>query len=148
MEHIIKNNSDKYYIFRLPQVVGKTTSDTLVDFLYNKIINDEEFIVYQHSTRNLIDTKTIKRFVDKFIMDKKYINHTINIATPFNIKIIDIVKKIEFITNKQAKYILKDYGASFDIDISIIQKFDFFDEVFRDNYIDNILISFFKEYYE
>ena len=52
MEKLITNNCKSYYIFRLPQVVGRTNSPTLVNFIAKAIKNEEPFVVQKNATRN------------------------------------------------------------------------------------------------
>ncbi|MGV6987523.1 NAD-dependent epimerase/dehydratase family protein [Testudinibacter sp. P80/BLE/0925] len=72
MELILQDECDRYLIFRLPQVAGRTKSPTIINFIYNKINNGEEFSVFSKSKRNIIDVDDVFKIVD-YILKKIYL---------------------------------------------------------------------------
>lgn len=145
MEELIKNSELKYYIFRLPQVVGTTNSPTLIKYLSTKIRENSEFNIWKHSKRNLIDIEDVYKVVDYLISHKYLKNNITNIASRNSTSIITIVQRIEKAMNKKARYTLMDVGSSYEIDISNVEKY--FDTVgvhFDKNYLDNILTKYIK----
>ena len=56
IEKIIKQESEKYMIIRLPEIIGKNKNpNTLTNFFYNNIVRNESFTVFKNSRRNLLD---------------------------------------------------------------------------------------------
>jgi len=144
MEDIIKQVHQDFYIFRLPQVVGKTNSPTIIHFLYDKITTQEPFDIWVNSTRNLIDVHDIVKIVNFILRKSLYKNEIVNIASPFSINIQKIVTILERITNQESKYQLLNKGAAYTIDISKISPIISFTDIhFDENYIENII----KKYY-
>lgn len=138
MEKLISTNARDYLIIRLSQVVGKNNDKQLMGFLYNKILSDESFELYDIE-RNIIDISDVKTIVTYIIENNIGNNKTINIANPNNIKVIDLVKKIENLLNKKPIYSLIKIEGDFNIDISdishIIQKLNLFDEQYEEKVI-------------
>lgn len=122
MEKLIQASNLQYYIFRLPQVVGKTTSPTLINFLSTKIKNGETFDVWKNAARNLIDVDDVYKISDYIIKNELSKNSIINIASELTTSIVEIVKKIEAKLKKKALYHEVDKGVTYHIDISIIKE--------------------------
>lgn len=144
MEKLIEKKCKKYFIFRLSQVVGKSKSPTLINFIVNKIKNKEPFNIWKNSTRNLIDVDDVFKIADYLIKNNLYINKTINIANSISLSIFDIVSVIEEILNCKGYYNIEEKGGSYRIDISkIIPHFKEIGIYFDENYL-SLLI---KKYY-
>ena len=108
MEQLIKNNFNKYIIVRLPEIIGfNTNKKNLINFLYQKIINNFRFRLWDNAKRNIIDIddaiKIFFYFVNKIRKYKK-INLEVNIANTRFYRVQNIVKVIEKITLKKAIY--------------------------------------------
>lgn len=103
METYVKNNFNRYIILRLPQVFGNITINkpTLIDYLYTKILREEEIRLFNNAKRYVIDIIDVVDFVTHIILSKK-INQTIDLANPYHYKIDDIVSIIEKLVSKQA----------------------------------------------
>jgi len=140
MENIIRENCKNYFIFRLPQVVGKTTSPTLINFLATQIKNGDHFYLWKNSKRNLIDVVDVYKIASYLIDNDIFKNQVMNIAFNKSVDIVSIVKKIELLLDKKANYTIEEKGTFYDIDISNISKYLLDSGVcFGDNYIDVIL---------
>lgn len=135
MEKLIQKNCKKYYIFRLPQVVGITTNSTLVNFIVNKIKNNETLTVWKNSTRNLIDVDDVFKIAQYLIENNFFINETTNIALPFSLSILNIVSIVEELSRNKAHYTIENRGGSYEIDTSKIGV-----------HLKNIDVSFFENY--
>lgn len=145
MESLIQQYHKKFHIFRLPQVVGKTNSPTIIHFLYDKITQNKSFDIWRKSSRNLIDVQDVVKIVDFILNNSLYCNEIINIASPFSISVQEIVHIIEKITQKKAKYQLLEKGASYDIDISkIVQILPSVNIQFDDNYTGKIIEKYYQ----
>lgn len=145
MESIIQSTAKHFLIFRLSQVVGNGGNKTnLINFLFEKIRNEEEFEIWQNASRNLIDINHVGKVVNEIINNQKFINRYVNIASPINTKIYEIVKEIEQITKKKAKTSIADKGYSTNIDISdILPIFQKLELDFDQDYIKNLI----RKYY-
>ena len=143
LEDLIKKRVDKFYIFRLPQVVGNSSSPTLVKFLFDSILNNERVGINQNSKRNLICESDVFFIADHLIKNNLYCNEITNIATPNNTPVIHIVKNIEKITGLSLNYHMIDSGYSFDINIDKIQNLNIKSRIFDLSYLQDTLSSYF-----
>lgn len=140
MENIIRENCKNYFIFRLPQVVGKTTSPTLINFLATQIKNGTPFHLWKNSKRNLIDVADVYKIASYLINNSIFKNQITNIASHQSVNITTIVQKIELLLDKKANYVVEDRGTFYDIDISKISKYlSNIGICFDESYIDIIL---------
>ena len=149
MEQLIKNNFNKYLIVRFPELIGfNSNKKNLINFLYQKIINNFKFSLWNNAKRNIIDIdhaiKIFFYFINKIRKYKK-INLEINIANSRFYRVQNIVKVIEKITLKKAIYSKIKTG---DLYWSIKNTFNF--KVLNDlnirfdkNYLEKVL----KKYY-
>jgi hypothetical protein len=149
MEKVIKNNFNKYIIVRFPEIIGFNSNKyNLINFLYQKIVNNFRFNLWDNAKRNIIDIdhaiKIFFYFVSKIRKYKK-INLEVNIANTRFYRIQNIVKVIEKITLKKAIYSKIRTGNLY---WSIKNTFNF--KVFNDlniifdkNYLEKVL----KKYY-
>lgn len=135
MEKIVLEYSKKFYIFRLPQVVGKTNSPTLVNYLVNTIADQKSFDVWKGSTRNLIDVEDVFKIANFIIEKQIFLNKITNIASSKSYYIEEIVLLIENILGIEAKYSFVDKGSSYKIDTQEIY-----------NITKELLINFDDEY--
>jgi hypothetical protein len=146
MEKIVEDFSDSFYILRLPQVVGKTSSPTLVNFLFTSIINDDHLKINMRSTRNLIGMTDVFIIANYLITKKMYINEITNIASPYNLNILKIVFLIEKILKKKARYELFDEGHAHSININKIKDIIKNEKLFLGDYTNNLLNNFSKDF--
>jgi nucleoside-diphosphate-sugar epimerase len=114
MENLIKKNFNKYIIVRFPEVVGlNSNKNNLINFFYQKIINNEKFKLWSNSKRNIIDIddaiKIFFIFIKK-IWKKKKINLEVNIANTKFVSPNTIVRIIEKLTLKKACYDKIEFG--------------------------------------
>lgn len=118
MERLVREHSNNYLIARLPQVVGKTNSPTLINYIHSKILNNEAFSIWHKSARNLIDVEDVSRVINYILLNNLFQNETINIASEEYTKIYEIVALLERIIGKRANFEVLDYGSSYFIDVS------------------------------
>jgi nucleoside-diphosphate-sugar epimerase len=95
MEEIIKKSKNRFIILRLPQVIGNGGNpNTLVNFIVNKLKNNEKLDIYKGVSRSLIDVEDVKRIIDEIILEENY--------GTFNLYHIELVR-IEYLVNLIAK---------------------------------------------
>ena len=139
MENLIKENSTNYYIFRLPQLFGNLKKhSTLINFIYNSIINDIEFTVFDEAYRYVIEISDVKKIVQSFLLNH-HPNTIIDITNTYRYSVLDIVNTLEKLLNKRAKYKVIDKKDQYILDLSYIIQ-----------YVNkhNIDVPFGKEYLE
>lgn len=112
MEKIIRRHK-KYLIFRLSNVFGKTDNpNTILNFLINRILCDEEVIVWKHAVRNVMDVEDIYRICDQ-ILKEGIINKTLTLTNPYNISVQEIVSQIADYYQKKPEIRLIEKGNTF-----------------------------------
>jgi nucleoside-diphosphate-sugar epimerase len=122
IEANIESQCDRFYIFRLSQVVGKTPNAfTVLNFLFNAVSSGLEFDLWEQSNRNLIDVEDAAAIVRKILLLEFSPNRIINIANPRSYDVVDIVYAIEDYLDKTGNYHLVDKGGKYFISISSIQ---------------------------
>ncbi len=109
----------EYYIFRLPQVVGRTSNrHTLTNYIHLHVSSDAQFQVWGKAWRNIIDVDDVAAIAEFMIRDShSYINQIINIASPIAISVLSLVEIFERLINKKANYVLLDRGDHYDINV-------------------------------
>lgn len=121
IERYIQSENIEYYIFRLTQVVGHATNETLVRNFFNKIINEENITIFNKATRNLIDIDDVHKIVN-FLVDRKLYKNTIStIASPFQVTPLELIMYLEEIVGKKAVYTVEDIGEPYDVDIEYLE---------------------------
>ena len=108
MENVVKKNFNKFVIVRFPEVVGfNNNKNNLINFFYQKIINNNKFTLWMNSRRNIIDIDDAVKLCLNFIKKiKKYkkVKLEINIANTMYVSVLSIVNIIEKLTLKKAIY--------------------------------------------
>jgi len=100
MEFLVKKGLGDSYIFRLPQLFGKLKRHpTLINYLYYKIIDGEEFTLYDGVCRYVIDLRDVVLIVNYYLLERK--GNVIDIANPYAYSIQEIVECLEAIANKK-----------------------------------------------
>lgn len=113
LENFIQKNVKKYLIFRISQIVGNTTNNTLINYLIKSIKAKNRIAIWKNSMRNLIDIDDVYSIVSYILDNKTEVNKVIHIANSQNMWILDIVKQIENILKISAIYDLEDKGAEY-----------------------------------
>jgi nucleoside-diphosphate-sugar epimerase len=117
METLVRTQK-KYWIFRLPQVVGKTkNSHTLTNFLFQRIISGQKFDVFKDATRNIIDVDDVAS-IAAYMFNTVGLggSETVNIATPQNISVLNLVNIFEELLGIAARFNLTSGGGSYVVD--------------------------------
>jgi nucleoside-diphosphate-sugar epimerase len=111
MEDIIRLIAGRYMIVRLTQVVGHTSSQTLVQFFAETIQKGESFVIETKSIRNIIDVEDVVKTVSFLIDNELCMNTIIPLGAPIHIYAKDIVFILENILKKEACYKYVDTGT-------------------------------------
>ena len=122
MESWIEKN-DKYLIIRLPNVVGSISNpNTMFNYFFSQIINDQTIQVANHATRYIIDVDDVAFWTMELIKDG-FQNCAINVAFPNKIYVNLIIKMIEDFLNKKANIEVIEGGNEYEIDLSVFTNF-------------------------
>ena len=148
MEFIVQAKASNFYVFRLPQVVGYGNNSIFINFLFNSEIKKRTIDIFNRSSRNLIGIEDVFHICNYIIQNKLFKNEITNIASPYNIKVLDLVSRVEKITKKTVKKNLHDTGYSYNICIDKLISLNREFEIFSDNYIDHLLSDFYIKYYK
>lgn len=139
MEQLIKDNSNNYNIFRIPQLFGDLIlHKTLINFFYKAIIHQHQFNVYDQAYRYVIEIRDLKMLVDKYILESSD-NTTIDFANPYRYSVLDLVKSFEDLLGMKAKYNLVEKEDAYLLNLDDMNSF-------IENH--NIKLEFGKEYFE
>ncbi len=123
MENLVKQISEKYYIFRLPQLFGDLVlHKTLINFIYNAIQRDHDFDVYNQAYRYVIEIEDVKTLVEAFL---KFSDAclTIDIANPYRYSAIRIVQIFEELLSKKVKYTIINKYDQYELDLTQMKAF-------------------------
>ena len=108
IEKYIKKKINNFLIIRLPEIVGKSKNkNTLTNFFYSKIKNNNKFILYANAKRNLLDINDAIKLVLYFLQSdikEKFLNIS-------NLKFtnsLEIIKTFERLLKKKANYIISN----------------------------------------
>ena len=132
-------------ILRLPQLAGHTKNpNTLLNYLYKKIINEDFFYMWSKASRNIIDVSDVAMISAKIIENKQKECNILNIANIENYTMDKIILEMETILKKKALYKPIEKGENYYIDTSLIRKYiTNLDMIFDNNYLKNILTKYY-----
>lgn len=141
IEEIIKQQTKHYLILRVSNAVGKGGNpNLLMNYLSRQILNNQELVVHQHATRNLIDVEDVKNITLKYIASKDW-NKIINVAYTENFNIPEIIEALEKNYSKAARKIIENKGEHYSIDIHELDyEFELTD---KENYLESIINKYY-----
>ena len=107
VENIIKENSNNYIIFRIPQIVGKNGNPkNLVNHIKNSILNEDEITIHSNVERSLLDIDDLVSIVD-YCKDKTNCE-TLKISGIEKIKVFTLCELIGNLVNKKPRLKIVD----------------------------------------
>lgn len=119
-EQLIAGRAKRWAIFRLPQVVGRTpNTHTLTNYLHHTIDSGDVFHVWTRARRNLIDIDDVAKIAIRLLERGDADNRVTNVACPFSVAILDLVRTFEAVMDKRAYYDLIESGGSYEIDVTL-----------------------------
>jgi nucleoside-diphosphate-sugar epimerase len=120
IEHLVQTNQERFYIFRVSNLVGHSGNrNTVLNFFIYHILNGINFDLWINATRNLIDIDDMYKIADNILKRGILQNQVINIANTENYTTEEIITAIESVWNTKANYISIPKGSPFTIDVSI-----------------------------
>lgn len=123
MELLIREHSNSYYIFRIPQLFGKLKEHTtIINFFYNKIMKGEPFTVYDQAYRYVIEIGDVAQLVDVYLAVSGP-GIICDLANPYRYNVIEIVQVLELLSRKKATYTIIEKYDGYVLDLSNIERF-------------------------
>jgi len=102
MENIIQKLS-KYYIFRLPQVIGKSCNKkSLINYFIDSIQEYKAFIVFEKAYKNIIAIQEVYNMIDYLLENKIMTNQITNIINDNYYSVLEIINILERLIGKKA----------------------------------------------
>jgi len=117
IEEFISKSFSNYIIFRVPQIIGSFNKNQLLGYINHQIQHNKKFVLYDIE-RNLIDLNYVFKVVNYVLKFNFSKNCIFNIAFPYNITVVEIVKIFEKIYGTNGIYEIKKMDGSFNIDNS------------------------------
>ena len=103
MEEIIQSKAKEWIIFKLgPVVSDKYNGKTFYDYVYNKILSGEEFLLWKGQTRPLVQLTDVQLLVRQYLLLP--VKNVMISLTGREIPVETIVQSIEQLLQKKAKY--------------------------------------------
>lgn len=146
-EALIADRCASYVIYRLPQVVGRIDNPhTLTNYLYQTIASGDMFHVWTKARRNLIDVDDVAAIGARLLARGDADNRVTNIACPFSIAILDLVRIFESVMDRRAYFDLIESGGSYDIDVELAMAAAAdVGVVIDDNYINQLIRKYYAD---
>ena len=122
MEDIIKEHSNNYYIFRIPQLFGDLIlHKTLINFIYKAIEHNHKFNIYDEAYRYVIEINDVQSLVESYLDTDGCI--TVELSNPYRYKVLDIVYIFEKLLGKKAHYEVIQKEDKYTLDLTSLEKF-------------------------
>jgi len=113
MERLLFSLCPSAIVFRLPQLVGRTSNrQTLVPFLIGHISDGKEFSLWEHATRNILDAEDAYTVMDHLLRQYDGGHRLHEIASPVDTPVPDLVRMIEDHLGRKARYHLLPRGGA------------------------------------
>jgi UDP-2-acetamido-2,6-beta-L-arabino-hexul-4-ose reductase len=123
MEALVKKNSENSYIFRLPQLFGELKRHpTLINYLYYKIVDGEEFIVNDKAYRYVIHVEDVVFIVSNYLTKAKK-NTVLDVANPYAYSIKEIVECLEIKAGRKALFTTISKSDAYNLDLAPLMTF-------------------------
>jgi nucleoside-diphosphate-sugar epimerase len=107
MEKLIASTSKEWTIFRVPQLVSaEGNSSNLIHYLKDKILQEDEFVIYEGVMRSLLDIEDLVKLVKLSIT--KVNRGIINISGIEILKVINICELLALTLNKPLRIVVED----------------------------------------
>lgn len=122
IERIIRDNMERYFILRVSNVAGRTTNpNTVLNYLIHHIRNGINFDLWTTAYRNIIDIDDVFYIAEELFNNIPPPKQPVNIGSPFNYAVKDIVTAIETFLGKRSNYVEINKGSCFAIDLSVAE---------------------------
>lgn len=146
MEKLIMSSAKSFLIFRLPQIFALSDSkSSLINYLVDSINNNKNFELWADSLKNIIDIDDVYDIVRYILENNCFINKVINVASPYQMPVSELVHEVEIFLGKTADFTLVNKGSGLIVDITeVLPIIDGFNIDFSDGYIQSSLNKYFS----
>ena len=139
VEALVEERGRDFLILRLPQVVGRTTNRTLVNYLVGSAINGTRITLERNAFRSLLDVVDVGRIVC-LLIERNVSRETVSVGPPTPISVLDIVRYIESILQLTIERTTVDRGDHQGADLSrMLQLIGRGDPICAENYQYSVL---------
>jgi hypothetical protein len=115
MEALLRDSAGQWMVLRLPLAIGPThRTRTLAQYIYDRIVQDQQFEVWAHATRYPVDVADAYRIASLFMAQPAMWNRCMNVALRA-FRILDFVRCLEQVAGKAARYELLQKGEHYDL---------------------------------
>lgn len=123
MENIVKQYSNNYYIFRVPQLFGDLIlHKTLINYIYKSIEHNHKFNVYDEAYRYVVEINDVRKIIEACLKYHKPCM-TMDIANPYRYKVLEIVETFENLLGKKAHYEVIQKEDKYTLDLTSLEDF-------------------------
>lgn len=123
MEKIVKQYSNNFFIFRIPQLFGELKKHkTLINHIYNSIKFNNQLTIFSSAERYVIEIKDAKLLVESYLAHSES-NITVDLANPYRYKVIEIVVIFENLLNKKAIVNYVNKVDKYDLNLNNLTEF-------------------------
>jgi nucleoside-diphosphate-sugar epimerase len=110
MEALVRSRRH-HLILRLPQIVGRSDNPhTLTNYLRDRMVQGEEFSIWERACRNLMDVDDVAA-ATWALVEGGAIDETIDVASPHNVRIPELVGIMETVLGVNARVRSVDRGG-------------------------------------
>lgn len=142
MEYIVANTAKNFLIIRKSNLFGQFAPEkSILPFICNSIINENEFEVWVDAYRNILDINHFALMFSKIVCGAIN-NDTIYLVNPDEYRVIDIVRICEKVIGKVARTVNVAQGTKFYYNTVLSEKLFKELDIKRDSYIENLLIKY------
>ena len=115
MEALLERSASPWIVLRLPLAIGSARqAHTLAPYLYERIVRQERFKVWEKATRYPIDVEDAVRIAARLIATPELLGRRINVALRA-FHVLDFVRVMESIIGHPATYDLVPKGSHYPI---------------------------------
>jgi nucleoside-diphosphate-sugar epimerase len=147
MEELVASMHDRYHIFRVSNLAGKTNNPhTVLNFFVQHILSGELFYVWKNAARNIIDAEDAVSICKHLVKEGLYVNEIVNIANFYNYPILFLVDCIERMLSTKGNYEITDTRTASipQIDTTVIKPFvEQLNISFEENYLQKVLCKYY-----
>lgn len=149
MERLVRNKADKYLILRTSNVVGRSRQPgNLMNFIFRHLKSGENFDIWTHTSRNLIDVADLALMADA-VIGEGHKNEVLYLTHPADIPIYSIVRHFEELSGLKGLYSLVDKGVYYKSDRALATVL--FEQLVLETdpqlYVRQLIVKYFGEYF-
>jgi nucleoside-diphosphate-sugar epimerase len=145
LENLIQTNGEKWNIFRISNLIGKTENpNTILNYLYFHIQSQAHFTIWKGAERNIIDIADAYNIIQMILSKSTNKNEIFDIANLYNYNIENIVAAIESQVGQKGNFNFIEKHSHPNIPMLNMDNYlSYLNTIFTDNYLQNVLEKYF-----